>query len=146
MQGELVPLDHTLVRYCTKVSLSESGAPGAASFARKVTHTYLSVNDADLTVGASLRERAAASKALIQLEMNPNGLLAAIPVQSVTTIEQRVMTVSYEPSLPTLKRAANPFHCGIFNVPDEEELKLGNNSVLLSLATAVIDSWRVGSL
>lgn len=148
IEGEQVPDDHSIVRYCMPSSLAD-GAPAIGSFARKVAHTYLSVNDADMTDGATPQEKAASSKALMTpwLTMSQNGLLAALRVGTIRAIEApNALTITYHPSDATEVRPANPYHSGIHNVPTEEDMKAGQTSVLMALVDAVTDYWPISTL
>lgn len=144
-----VPDDHRLVRYCKPSSL-ENDEPGPASFARRPAEKYLSVNDADMFDDAELKDRVSKSKALVLpwfKGMNKNGLLAVLPTQAAREVDATPpLEIKYHGVQADATRPANPFHCGVWHAPTEEEVATGRASVLIALAEAAKEWWKVADV
>jgi hypothetical protein len=141
MDGDQIDDTHELLRDCPPSSLNDDKSwPEAPAFFRKTGHSNLSVNDMDMCRGATLEQRVSESKAFIETsrKLKPNGLLAMLNTGTVRGIEaDPALDVLHHPTDP------NPNHCGIYNVPTEQEAFAGRASIAEDLVGCVSKVWKV---
>lgn len=141
MDGDPIDDSHDLLRDCPPSSLNNDKSwPEAPAFFRKPEHMNLSVNDVDMCPGATIEQRVSESKVFIETRrrLGPNGLLALFSTCSVRGIEA-------DPALYVLHHPTdlNPNHCGIYNVPTEQEAFAGRASIAEDLVGCVSKVWKV---
>lgn len=79
--------------------------------------------------------------------MSPRGLLAVIIAESVKAVDSSPpLQIRHEPEAADETRPANPYHCGIYGVPTEDDMKAGRSSVLIAIMKVVSNHWFVGEL